>query len=343
MTVQYPTISILFFVFNESTNLSRLLPSLTAQSYPKKKIEYIAVDDESTDNSPQLLREFGAKVITIDRSKITHPVYYRTEYNKGLGLHMAKGDLVYWMDADMEICDKDFLKKLVAPLVQNPTITGSLTREYAIDGLPKESSSFLRYLSYDNTQRDPVLKFFSTDIEETIVDDKETYFLCRFEPHKVPPSGRIMYRRKLLLSTSIKNDVAFYDLDSLQIMVEEGHQFYAFVPDAKIRHYHASNFVHFIKKRLRNLEGNFFSTLERKRFVWFRTDNSQDLLKIVYWIIYANLFVPELIKSIYLSVRHRDSAYLWEPITALVLTDLLVIKSMTNPTGIRMIRKMLSI
>src|SRR3989344_8657479 len=109
--ILYPSISIIIPVYNEEKNLRRLLPSLIKQNYPKNKIEYIVVDDNSTDISVQLAKEFGAKIINVKNHDI--------ERNKGIGLYAAKNDLIYWFDADMELCTNNYFEYMVKPFQDN--------------------------------------------------------------------------------------------------------------------------------------------------------------------------------------------------------------------------------
>ncbi|MFN8498861.1 MAG: glycosyltransferase [Anaerolineae bacterium] len=61
----FPALSIIVPARNESANLRRLLPTLTALEYPGD-VEIIVVDDGSTDDSGDIARSFGARVIRLD-------------------------------------------------------------------------------------------------------------------------------------------------------------------------------------------------------------------------------------------------------------------------------------
>lgn len=329
-----PSISVLLYVYNEEKNLKRLISTLKELSYPKGKIEYVAVDDSSTDSSPKLLAKFGAKVIRVK----THDV----ELNKGIAMHAAKNELVYWVDADMEICDKDFFKKLVRPLVEDKNIIGSFTREFALDSVDPVKNSFTRFICYDDLQCDPTYSFFSTKVNKTIVAKKDGYFICKFLPTKIPPCGRTLYRRKELLDTAVGKNKSFIDLETLEIVSRAGHQLFAFVPDAKIRHWHVDSLWHLIKKRpLRNLghsflgdqSGDYLPNLDKKYYLWFNSKDKTDALKVIFWVIYVNLFIPELIVGIFKSLKYRDLAFLWQPITSLAITDAVIYGFMSRVEG----------
>ena len=182
-----PSLSVILPFYNEEHNLKRRLPSLKRMDYPRNKIEYIFVNDSSTDGSAELARKFGCRLINVK----THDI----ELNKGIGLHAATGDLVYWLDADMEILSPDFFRKLTKPLLDDPKIGASFTAEYALSGRGTENSgSLLRFISYHPLQQDPLYAFFSPSIEKQIIKRIKSYDICRFIPGKIPAVGRLLYR-----------------------------------------------------------------------------------------------------------------------------------------------------
>ena len=101
-----PKISIIIPAYNEETRIKNCLDSILASSYKKDKIEIIVVDDGSTDNTPEVLKNYGIKVLKqehLGKSKAL---------NKGI--LVAKNEFVLVIDADTKI-DKDFIKEVVRP------------------------------------------------------------------------------------------------------------------------------------------------------------------------------------------------------------------------------------
>lgn len=332
-----PTVSVIVPVFNEEVNLRRLFSSLRNQTYPKSKIEYIIVDDASTDNTYKLAKEFGARIISVE----THDI----ELNKGIGLHKAQNELVYWLDADMEILSNNFFEKLTQPLVENEKLIGSFTNEFCFN-YQKPVNSLLRFISYDPLQRDPVYRFFSTSIEDTIIEKSDGYFICKFLPGKIPPSGRMIYRRRKLLQSSAGKSKSFIDLETLEILSREGHQLFGYAPQAQLIHYHIQTLQELIKKRVRNLNRDYLPNIDKKYYTWFNINEKKGILRIVFWIIYANLFFPELIIGLVKIFRHKDLAFLWQPIVSFVVTDAVLLEFISKPSGryfiIKVIKKLVS-
>ncbi len=104
-----PRLSIIIPVYNAERHLRACLDSLLAQSI--KDMEIICVDDGSTDESGAILAEYAAKD---GRLKIA------TQENRGQGaarnrgLEIARGEYIYFMDADDELAAPDALAGLFA-------------------------------------------------------------------------------------------------------------------------------------------------------------------------------------------------------------------------------------
>jgi len=290
-----PTLSAIIYARNEQSNLKRLFDSLKKQNYPKNKIEYIYIDDNSNDKSFEIATKFGANVYKCNTGDI--------ELNKGIGMHKAKNNLIYWIDADMEVLDDDFFLKLAYPLWENKNVVASFTNEFALDHRYPVKNSFLRFISYDPLQRDPLYQFFSPSIKETIINEGNGYYICSFKPKHIPPAGRSMYRRKILLKTDVGKNKAFIDFETLETVSRAGHQLFAYVPQAKIRHFHAENIATLVKKRLRNLKRDYLPNIGNKYYKWFDLKNHKDIIKIIGWIIWVNLIIPETIVGFYKLVK----------------------------------------
>ncbi len=326
MKKNWPTISVIIPAYNEEENLKSLLPSIKKQTYPKSKIEYLLIDDGSTDNSIELAKKYGLKVKRVN----THDV----ELNKGIGMYAAKGEFVYWIDADMEIISKNFFELLVRPLMEDKKLIASFTKEFAIETIgTKAGNSVNRYLSYHPLQQDQLYVYLTKQLEDTIIEKRKDYYICKFISGEIPAVGRILYRKKDLLKTDAKKFKEFFDLDSTEMSVRAGYDLFAYVPDAKINHYHTSSFTHLVKKRMRNIQGDYLKHFDVKYYLWIDPKSSKDSLRLILWVIYANLFFPELLISLAQIIRYKDIAFLWRPFVSLVVTDALIYSFLTSTKG----------
>jgi len=109
-------ISIIIPARNESENLTALLHSLSAQSYPQQLFEVIIVDDHSTDNTAAIVRNYGAPNIRLVSLKEYIDSAEINSYKKKaieIGILQSKGTLIVTTDADC-LLPKNWLQTIAA-------------------------------------------------------------------------------------------------------------------------------------------------------------------------------------------------------------------------------------
>ncbi len=107
-------LSIIVPVYNMAADgkLNFCMDSLIGQTLPKNEYEIIAVDDASTDNSLEVLRQYEAAYPGLVKV-LTYPVNKRQGGAKNEGLKVASGDWVGFIDSDDWIAP-EFYEKLFA-------------------------------------------------------------------------------------------------------------------------------------------------------------------------------------------------------------------------------------
>jgi len=90
--ISQPLVSIVITTKNEEANLPFCLESLRHQDYPKRRMEVIVVDNNSTDRTKAIARRFGAQVVNIGPERSAQRNY---------GLKIARGKYALFLDADM--------------------------------------------------------------------------------------------------------------------------------------------------------------------------------------------------------------------------------------------------
>jgi glycosyltransferase involved in cell wall biosynthesis len=114
-------LSIIIPTLNEEKNLPKTLEGLRDQDY--SDYEIIVADKNSEDRTREIAKSYGC-IITggglpaVGRNK---------------GAKVAKGDYFLFMDADIEIKDKDFLKKMMKTANEKQIQVGT-SRGLALDG-----------------------------------------------------------------------------------------------------------------------------------------------------------------------------------------------------------------
>lgn len=322
MKKRLPSISIVVPTYNEEENILKCLESIFKQDYPQKLLEVLIVDNYSTDKTLYIAKQFPIKIIM---SKIKN-----NHVSKMIALHKAKGELFYYMDADLEFKYTDYLKRLVKPLLANPLIVGASGKVVQIP----DDVGINRYLTHELHQRDPVLEYFSPSIMSTVIENNRDYYLCKYSLEKIPPIGRCLFWRSKIMQTPIPKLKKFIDLDVIAVLVECGFCYFAFVPKAEEYHRHVKDLGSLITKRLRNIDNNYIPHYKTRHYKWFNLKNNKDIVKIILWLIYANLIFPALIRGLFKSVKYRDIWCIWyEPVLTLLLTDITIYGFLHNAEG----------
>ena len=119
-------VSVIITAYNCERFIQKALNSVLAQNFSPQEYEIIAVNDGSTDNTLNLLKEFQDKITIIDQC------------NKGFvearntSIQSVKGENVIILDAD-DYLDKEMLCKAVNLLECNPDYQCVYTDRYEVD------------------------------------------------------------------------------------------------------------------------------------------------------------------------------------------------------------------
>ena len=118
MKTDLPFESVIIPCYNEEAYIGKLLSALTLQSYPN--FEIIVSDAKSTDNSIDIIKKINFSKIKIVSSPPNGPAAQRN-----FGAKHATGELLLFLDADISLEDKDFIRKIVQVSVRNNWQTAS--------------------------------------------------------------------------------------------------------------------------------------------------------------------------------------------------------------------------
>lgn len=111
--MEKPLISVIVPVYNVATFLVRCLDSLAKQTYTN--IEFLLVDDGSTDNSGEICRRYAADD---RRFRYLHQQNAGVSAARNLGLQEAKGEYLGFCDSD-DWVDPDLYETLLALCIAN--------------------------------------------------------------------------------------------------------------------------------------------------------------------------------------------------------------------------------
>ncbi|MEA1996005.1 MAG: glycosyltransferase family 2 protein [Gemmatimonadota bacterium] len=304
-----PKISIIVPTYNEEHNIRTCLDAVFSQDYPREKLEVMVVDNRSEDRTVEILGDYDVRLIYNDIEK-------HGETSKMIGFQQCTGEFFIYLDADIEILGKNWLRNLLRPFSENEHMTGAFGRF-----VPKPSDSAIgRFLRYHPLELDPILQYFSVDIERTVVERKEGYTLCEFLYPRIPLVGICLYRVEYL-KEALKGVRKFIDIDVPCLLSKAGHTRFAYVPYSGFYHINVKNLRDLLARRWRNLMTVYLPNEDIREYQYFDLSSLWDWLRIGAWVIYANLFVPELVRGLYKWARFKDYACLYQPVISIILTD----------------------
>lgn len=322
----WPKISVVIFTYNDVLGVIQALNSVRKQFYPKNKIEIIAIDNDSKDESARIARKYTTKV-WIDETR-DGPLM------RANGMRKATGEYVYMvLEQDMEFKSKYLLKKLVKPLIEDKLLVASFTREY-----PRKDQSWVtRFISYDPVQRDPLFEFLSPSIESTIIERKKGYQVCKYLKGKIPPTTHMLFRVEYLKKTKVWTQKKDFDHDTIISLINKGFNRFAYVEAAGVYHHHAKNLSQLVSKRIRNLRSHYFPYNENLQYKWLDTSSKFQVLRMLGFVVYANLLFPAFLRGIIRFVKFKDPVLLMEPVITVVVTDAIIWEFVKNSAGRKII------
>ena len=98
MSAAQPIISVIIPIYNTRDYLPRCLTSILKNTY--QNLEILCIDDGSTDGSAEVLDEFAQSDA---RLKIIHKANEGISATRNLGLNLASGEYVAFIDSDGSI------------------------------------------------------------------------------------------------------------------------------------------------------------------------------------------------------------------------------------------------
>lgn len=114
-----PFVSIVIPTYNRSSMIEITLKSFVAQNYPGDRFEIIVCNNNSTDNTADILRRWEEKYP--GKIRVIPETRQGVHYARNTAAHMTTGDILYYTDDDM-IADPGLLGEIVKPFQQNENV-----------------------------------------------------------------------------------------------------------------------------------------------------------------------------------------------------------------------------
>lgn len=323
---KYPKISVAMPVLNESFRLPGCLKSIRNQNYPQNKVEIIIADGGSTDDSVKIATQFGAKIF---------PNSLRTsEAGKAIAIKHAKGDLVILLDGDNLLTEKDWLRKMIQPLMADERLIGSEALHYT----HRYSDGFIdRYCSLIG-MNDPLCYWLGAYDRYSLLSGswtglpirskkREGYLEIKLVSGNIPTIGSngCIFRRDIFEKNSELQGDYLFDMDIIELLCQKhGPQLFAKVKVGVVHLYCGSSIRRFARKQFRRVKDFLFrrslknifveNSYEKRKYQYGQKNQFSLLWGISKFSLSCLLVVPLLYQSIYGYTKKRDLAWFAHPI-----------------------------
>ena len=262
--MKLPSISVVMPVYNEEDKIANALESIRMQDYPQEKIEIVLVDDNSTDKTLEIAKKYNV-------------VYCRNgnhdyDIGKSIGIKKAKNEYLLFLDADNFLPHKNWLKKLIRPMLLEKDVIGAqpiwftYNREYPLTdrycilfGITDPLTIYLK-------KKDRLMLY---EKKWNLINgyiEKDGYFIVRFKQNNLPTIGSVGFitKKEYILKTDYSPK--FSHLDCMIDLINHGKNKFAMVK-LSIIHLHSATIKDFLYKLNRNMD-IFLKDREKRRYTW---------------------------------------------------------------------------
>jgi len=271
-------VSIVIPCYNEAKSIGKAIENLLNLNYPKQMIEIIVVDDKSTDNSVEIIKQYTKKysnVKLIVNKKNSGGAAEPTN----LGIKAAKYNYIAVADAD-SYPEKDALLKMIGFLQKDPRI-GGVTGAVLV----KDAQTFIQKLQY--------IEYVVISFARKLLDFVDAVY--------VTPGPFALYRKEILFKIGlfdIKN--LTQDIEIVWRMMSYGYRARMSL-DTKIYTIAPRSFKKWWRQRVRwNIGGT--QTLYKYR-KWFPSKNMLGMFIIPFFSASLFIGVVGIILFAYLAIR----------------------------------------
>lgn len=324
-----PSITIAIPVLNEEKNIGRCLNSIFKQIY-SGKVEVIIIDAGSVDRTLEIARSYPVKIYDNPKKNLK---YLNLQYAKQMALRLSKSKYYTYLDADIDLASKYWIRNLVKPLEEDKSITASFTGYVS----NPEDNNLNSYLTLDTFQRDPLYIYLTPKISDVVIEKRKGYWVCKYKENKIIPQGLCVFRREQILKTKINKREMFYELDNLVILVCAGFDRFAYVKGVEMHHVTVTSVRSMIKKRIRNIRSIYFGHSDSRYWTWIDIRDKTSVLKLIFWVIYSETVIFPFLVGLIKCGKHKTWLGLYEPLVVWLTTNFIIGTFLLLPDGRRFI------
>lgn len=294
-----PFVTFIIPTLNAQRYLEKCLKSIRKQDYPKSKYEIFVVDGGSTDGTLSLAKKYKAKVLqnrAVDQ-----------ESGKSIGIQKSKGEIIVLMDSDNEIIKKDWLQKMILPIIEDPELFGVESYYFS-----KKGDNIFNNYSMTLHIADPFSRCIAAKLKMRNKNNYEEYEIPEAESYPLGANG-FLWNKKIIKKVG-KYKPMFEESNFSFFATEMGYRKFARVKGYGIYHYHIDSLQDFIKKRLK-IGNKFLNRKGEKKRTWIEGISKT---KFVLCALYCGTFVGPTIEAAINYQKTKNKAWLIHPLMSFI-------------------------
>lgn len=264
MKIKNPRVSVVIPVYNSENFLVKCLISVLNQSYDNYEI--IVVDNNSTDNTKEIIRDFERK---------NKKIKYVFESKKGrgaarnAGVNATQGEIILMTDSDC-IVSKDWIKNLIKPIVCGG--------ENAVMGFQYDLVN--NYWTRNVQKAD--YEYYSGNINGDYISQVDTKnFAINANIIK-----KVMFDRFIPTGEDFDFYLRLKDLIKIR-----------YVPEIKVGHYHKSSFKDVVELSFRRAYWTFKIYNKYKHNPGIKKEQSKSDVSIINLLLFSPWLISQFIKK----------------------------------------------
>lgn len=224
-------------VRNEQRFIDRTLKELLSQDYPKDRYEIIVVDGESTDKTPDIVKNIASAHPNV---LLVHNPKRRSSAGRNIGFKMGKGDIFLVIDGHCWIGHNQLLKNIVKCFEKSGA--DCLGRPQSLD--PPDITDFQKAVSLARASR--------------IGHGGDSLIYSDFEGFASPVSNGAVYKRHIFEKIGYVDETfdACEDVDFNYRVERAGFKSYM-SPSIAVKYYPRENLSSFWKQMIRYGKGRY--------------------------------------------------------------------------------------
>ena len=316
-----PLVTIIIATFNSGKLLPRTLAAIRDQDYPQDRLEILAIDGGSSDDTADVVRRYGGKII---KNPETEPVNAKV-----IGIQQARGKYVITLDHDEVLLNPHSIRMKILALEENPDCKAALCSGY------KRPRNYPLLNEYISEYGDPYslfiynfpkgYGFFEKALRKnySIVKSEEDYFVVSFAKAKNQPlielvcAATVIDRAYFEESCSTKNGVghAFY------AMLQSGDNKIIVSRKDPVEHYSVDALRSYWPKLKWRVINNVFATRDNSAGFAGRMAYQPSLkYKKFLFLPYSFLIIIPLLHGALMAGSRKNPVYLLHPLFCLYVS-----------------------